>query len=158
MAWLALGVVAGLGISYLMPHEPALAQTDRDDKFAMCVAATGLGGADAIFVLDFLTGRLQGAALNPQSGAFTQLYFRNVAADFRVDPNVPARYAILSGLGNLPSQRGITPAASVIYVGELNSGRVLCYSFSFRVTQRPTPPTTLGLIGGFPFREAARDD
>src|SRR5689334_4178618 len=96
MVWLLLGVLAGIGLSALWPTEQVHAiATDRSDRFAVCTVDVGPGTPDAVFVLDFLTGRLTGAMLNPQSGIFTNFYFRNVAADFIIDPNAKAKYAII---------------------------------------------------------------
>ena len=64
MTWLAVGVAAGLVLSYIWPHEPALAVgTDRSDKFVLSIIPVDVE-TDAIFVLDFLTGRLQGHVMS----------------------------------------------------------------------------------------------
>src|SRR4029077_6364481 len=85
LVWLLFGVVGGLCLAYLWPHEPAYAMaTDRDAQFAICTVPGGPGAPDALFVLDFLTARLTGAALNMQSGAFTNFWFANVAEDFKI--------------------------------------------------------------------------
>ena len=92
----------------------------------------GPGTPDAVFVLDFLTGRLTGAMLNPTSGIFTNYYFRNVAADFIVDPNAKAKHAMIPGDGFLNTGAGLTTASGVLYVGELSSGKVVAYRFPYR--------------------------
>ena len=72
LVWMGMGLMAGLCLAYIWPHEMAHAvATDRDDRFAMCTVDVGFGNADAVFVLDFLTGRLQGAMLNQQTASFT---------------------------------------------------------------------------------------
>ncbi|MGH7202722.1 MAG: hypothetical protein ACREJB_19100, partial [Planctomycetaceae bacterium] len=88
-AWLVVGVAAGLCVSYFWPHEPArAAATDSNDKFALATCNVDLTETtEAIFVLDFVTGRLQGAVMNNRVGKFTNFYFRNIAADFQLDPN-----------------------------------------------------------------------
>jgi hypothetical protein len=154
MTWLAVGVAAGLCISYFWPHEPALAvTTDRDSKFAMAtIALTPIDTVEGIFVLDFLTGQLTGAVLNNKMGKFMTQYSRNIAVDFQVDPKAEPHYAIVSGLANLPSGRGVNPATGVIYIGELTSGKVICYSFPVRVATQPQV-SPLTPIDFFQFRE-----
>ena len=88
--WVAMGLIAGLGLAWVWPHEPVAATaTDRDARFAMTtipvkdVTISGFrDNLDGVFVLDFLTGRLTGAVLNNKVGRFSHAYFRNVAADF----------------------------------------------------------------------------
>lgn len=168
---LACGLVAGLCISAFWPHEPARAvTTDRNDKFALVtvpVTAGVTGGVagvpgpgalplEGVFVLDFLTGRLQGGVLNNRSGKFVHAYYRNVAADFQIDPTAQPNYAIVGASANLPGARGVTPAAGVIYVAELTSGKVIAYSFPYRETNRPIPPMEMSPLDMFQFREATQ--
>jgi len=138
MVWLLTGVLAGLALASLWPTEQVHAiATDRSDRFAVTTVDVGPGTPDAVFVLDFLTGRLTGALLNPTSGVFTNFYFRNVAADFIVDPNVKAKYAMIPGAGVLNSGGGVTTASGVIYIGELASGKLVAYRFPFRNSREP---------------------
>ena len=138
MVWLLLGVLTGLGLSTFWPAETVQAvATDRADRFAVTTVDVGPGTPDAVFVLDFLTGRLTGALLNPQSGVFTNFYFRNVAADFIVDPNAKAKYALIPGAGILNSGGGVTTASGVLYIGELTSGKLMAYRFPYRNSREP---------------------
>lgn len=155
MVWLVLGVVAGLCIAYFWPHEPALAVTsDRNDKFAMVTSEVSFAGSvEGVFVLDFLTGKLQGAVLNNKLGKFTHAYYRSLAADFGVDPSVEPKYAIVTGRAQLPSQGRATMATGVVYVGELSSGKVVAYGFPYNESNRPVPPVPLQPLDVFQFRE-----
>ena len=168
---LAVGLMAGACLTYFWPHEPAHAiAVDRDSKFAMCtvpVTAGVSGGVagvpgpasmplEGVFVLDFLTGRLQGAVVNNRNGKFTHAYFRNVAADFQVDPKAEPHYAFLGGTANLPGSRGVTPASGLIYVAELTSGKVICYTFPYRESNRPLPPVEMTPTDFFQFRETSQ--
>ena len=159
MTWLAVGVAAGLCISYFWPYERALAATtDRDSKFAMAtidVSPININAVEGIFVLDFLTGQLTGAVLNNKIGKFMTRYSYNVAADFQVDPKAEPHYAIVTGVANLPSGRGVNPASGVIYIGELSSGKVICYSFPYSMANRPQA-STLAPLDFFQFREPAQ--
>ena len=76
MVWLVVGVLAGLCISYFWPHEPVSAATsDRDTNFGLItvpvrdVTIAGVRDTmEGVFVIDYLTGRLQGAVINPRIG------------------------------------------------------------------------------------------
>jgi len=153
--WFVLGVFAGLAVASIWPKEEALAVgTDRDAQFALTTCQVSvLDPLEAIFVLDFLTGSLKGAVMNRQAGAFTSFYFRNLAADFQLDPKKEARWSIITGQAQLAARGGASPAQSVIYVGELTTGKINCYGFSWRETPRPTPPQPLTPVAMFPFRE-----
>lgn len=161
--WMGLGLVAGLCLAYCWPHETAQAvATDRDDRFAVCTVETqtNFGMPEAVFVMDFLTGRLTGAQLNQQSYAFTNFWFRNVAADFGLKPSAAAKakYCIIPGNAYLTSAGGATVSSGVIYVGELTSGKVVCYTFSVRNSKTPLPVMQLDPIAFFPFREAVAEN
>jgi hypothetical protein len=164
LMWLGLGLIAGIGLAYVWPHETAQAvATDRiDDKFAICTVETQtqFGQPEAVFVLDFLTGRLTGALLNQQSFAFTNFWFRNVAADFNLKPNAAAKakYAIIPGNAYLTSGGGETMSTGCIYIGELSSGKVVCYSFAVRNSKTPLPVAPLEPVAFFPFREQIGDN
>lgn len=157
--WLVLGLVAGLGVSYLWPREAAYAMSnDRDAKFAMCTCPVGglIGVSnpiDGVFVLDFLTGSLKGAVLNLQVGKFSSFYVRDLAKDFKIDPQEEPHYAFVAGNAQISGRGGVNFATGVIYVGELTSGKVMCYGFPWRDTPEPTPVTQLGLVDAFQFRQ-----
>ena len=155
IGWILVGMAAGVALTWIWPHETAQAvATDRDAQFAMTTAQVQvLDPMEGIFVLDFLTGSLKGAALNIQTGKFTTFYYRNVAQDFRVDPKVEAHYSIVSGMGAMAGHAGYAPASSVLYVGELRSGRIICYSFPVRNSPIPLPAIPLVPIDVFQFRE-----
>jgi hypothetical protein len=157
MVWLLAGVLVGLGLASFWPAEELQAHaTDRSDRFAITTVNVGLGFPDAVFVLDFLTGRLTGALLNSQSGLFTNFYFRNVAQDFIVDPNAKAKYAMIPGVGvfNVPAGGGQS-ATGVLYIGELTSGKVVAYRFAYRNSAEPINDVFTPIpIASYPFREA----
>jgi len=159
LVWMGLGLVAGLCIAYCWPHETAQAvSTDRDDRFAVCTVETQtqFGQPEAVFVLDFLTGRLTGALLNQQSFTFTNFWYRPVAADFGLKPNAAAKakYCVIPGNAYLTSGGGATMSTGCVYVAELTSGKVVAYSFTVRNSKTPLPVTMLEPVAFFPFREA----
>lgn len=160
MVWMGLGLIAGLCLAYLWPHEVAQAVAcDRDDRFAMCTCEVGFANAEAIFVLDFLTGRLQGAMLNQQTSTFTNFWARNIAADFQVqaDAAAKAKYVFVPGRADLTNKGGATTAAGVLYIGELTSGKVGCYRFSFKTSRQVLPVQPLEPFAYFPFREETKE-
>ena len=160
MVWLAAGLVAGLAIASVWPHEPAYAvTTDRDAKFAMTTCTVSVVAVDpieAIFVLDFLTGSLKGAVLNRQIGKFTAFYYRNLALDFKVDPKSEPHYVIVNGQAQLSGNAGLQFASSVLYIGELTSGKIVCYGFPWKESRTPLAPFQLVQVDGFQFREPSQ--
>jgi hypothetical protein len=136
--WLVAGVIIGLSVTWFWPHEPLRAdQSDRSDKFGMCsVSCTlpiaGLPATEAVFILDFVTGRLQGYYLNPQQGAFTQMFYRDVAEDMQLgqkgggQPN----FVFVGGQGQFAGQ-GQTWGSSLLYVAELKTGNLVAYAYPF---------------------------
>lgn len=161
MIWLSVGMLAGITLSYFWPSEPALARysSDRDSggKFAIITCPTqNLGGQpDAVFVLDFLTGRLMGAAISPQTNKFAMYYARNIAGDFPLPPDTTPRFVVSALQLNL-SMRGSggTPAQGGLVIAELNSGQVNVYGFPYSISaRRPTGPQPLIPIDNFSFRD-----
>ena len=154
--WLAAGTVLGLGIAALWPQRPLTAATsDRNEKFGMCTVYVA-ENLEAVFVLDFLTGRLTGACLGKQGNqGFVQSFVADVANDLKVKANKP-QYAMVPGLAQIRATPGQQPAASVIYVAELTTGKLGCYGIPFRLPNSKNPvPLKLEPIDSFPFRDAA---
>ncbi len=159
LAWMAGGVIVGLSIALYWPAEPAYAiAVDRAERFAMCAVPTQAGTSEALFVLDFVTGRLVGAAYNSQHGGFTEFYIREIAGDFNVQAGTDAEYIIVPALTEFRAVAGAgtrgSPATGGIYIGELNSGQVILYGYTYRSAPRPGPPEPLAKVAAFPFREA----
>ncbi|TXT27311.1 MAG: hypothetical protein FD138_2765 [Planctomycetota bacterium] len=154
--WLTAGVVVGLGIAALWPQRPlAAATSDRNEKFGMCTVYVA-ENLEAVFVLDFLTGRLTGACLGKQSNAgFVQFFAADVASDLQVKGAKPA-YAMTPGLAQIRSRPGVQPAASVIYVAEMTTGKVGCYAIPFLLPNSKNPvPAKLAPLDVYTFRDAA---
>ena len=150
--WMSIGLAAGLAIATIWPHEHAGAVVAHgNEKFAMVTAQFDITDfVEGVFVLDYLTGQLRGSIMSPNAAKFSALYTRNVAADFAVNPNEPGTYAIVSGRTNLNFRGMPSPAASCIYIAELNSGKVICYAYPLggRGAAQLTP------VDFFQFREA----
>lgn len=153
--WLTAGVVVGLGIAALWPHRPLTAATsDRNEKFGMCTVYVS-ENLEAVFVLDYLTGRLTGACLGKQGSGFVQFFAADVGADLQVKGTKPA-YAMTPGLAQIRSRPGTQPAASVIYVAEMSTGKVGCYAIPFLLPNTKNPvPAKLAPLDVYTFRDAA---
>jgi uncharacterized protein (DUF2164 family) len=153
VAWLIAGVGLGMALATWWPHEPqayADATAVAGNKFAMCTVQTTVGNADAIFILDYATGRLMGAVYNNQSGAFSQPLIRNIAQDFEIRQK--GDYVMVTGYVGAQSQGG-QPAAGGIYVAELTTGKLVLYGF-VNVQQGNAAPQELSVLGMFPWRAA----
>lgn len=158
--WLTLGVLAGTCVAYFWPHEPAYASTtNRESDFMVftCQVDTSpnniVSQAEAIFVLDFVTGQLRGALMNNKTGKFTNFYQRNVAEDFDVEPGTEPHYAVVAGQANLPSKGRYTTAAGIVYIAELNSGLCIGYAFQYRDSQTAIPVFELAPADQFRWRD-----
>src|SRR5262245_18128201 len=110
MAWLIAALLAIPGAASFWPHEPVYASTaDRDQQFLIITVPVGAAAAgindpiEGVFILDFLTGRLQGAVLNRQTGKYASRYQRELSRDFGVDPAAQPHYAVASGYSQLPN-------------------------------------------------------
>ena len=159
LAWMTGGVIIGLAVALYWPAEPAYAiAVDRAERFAMCAVPTQAGTSEAIFVMDFVTGRLVGAAYNSQAGDFTEFYIRELAGDFGVQAGTDAEYIVVPARTEFRAIAGAgrrgSPATGGIYVGELNSGKVNLYGFMYQSAPRPGPPQQLVPVATLKFRES----
>lgn len=156
LVWLGTGLILGLGVAQFWPHEPVSAATaDRDEKFGMVTCPMSFtDGTEGVFVIDYLTGQLKGGMVNPRIGKFTNFYFRNLAADFNVDPKAQPHYVMVSGnRGQSIASSGNTLSSGTLYVGELTSGKVVAYVFPYRELRAPAPPVQILPADVFQFRE-----
>lgn len=140
LAWLACGLAVGLGIGIglhlLLPAVPVQATaTEGFDNFAI---ATGLadGQVEAVYFLDYATGELRCAVVNPKTGAFNAFFTYNVAADFAKAGagGGNAKYLMVTGLADLPVPRGggnNQLGKSIVYIAEANSGVVAAYTIQW---------------------------
>jgi len=123
-----LGLVVGLNVSGVWPSIPLHATATQGlDKFAI---ATGLvdDTVEAIYFLDFLTGDLWAAVINPKTGKFNALYKRNIAADFG-SAGAGSRYLVVTGFADMPRGRAnFQFAKSIVYVAEASSAKVAAYT------------------------------
>ena len=125
---LLAGLMVGLNIQGLWPNIPLHATaTQGVDKFAI---ATGLvkNGVEAIYFLDFLTGDLRAAVLNPKTGQFNSRFTYNIASDFD-NSGQKSRYLMVTGLTQIPRGRSnFQFADSSVYIAEASTGKVAVYT------------------------------
>jgi hypothetical protein len=127
MIGLVLGLVVGLNIQGLWPNVPLHATaTEGYESFSI---ATGLvdNDVEGLYFLDYLTGDLVGAVINPKSGKFNSRFTYNIAQDF-AGTGRNAKYLMVTGMANMPRGRaGFQPASSIVYIADATSGQVAAY-------------------------------
>jgi hypothetical protein len=123
-----LGLVIGLNLEGLWPSVPLHASaTHGIDKFAI---ATGLvdSSVEALYFLDFLTGDMRAAVINPKNGKFNAFFTRNIAADFQ-GAGRNSGYLMVTGAVNMPrGSNSFQYADSIVYVAEASTGQVAAYT------------------------------
>ncbi len=129
-AAITVAFVFGVLAAGYWPNVPIHAvATDRTDGFAM---ATGYCDeqVEAVYFLDFLTGDLSAAVVSKQTGRFNAFYTYNVAGDLAVSPGRAPRYLLTTGSADLRRSGGKANSLSrsLVYVSELNSGKVAAYA------------------------------
>jgi hypothetical protein len=170
LAWLAcgmaVGLVLGIAVHRILPGVPVQATaTEGFDNFAI---ATGLadGQVEAVYFLDYLTGELRCAVVNPKTGTFNAFFSYNVAADFAKAGagGAGAKYLMVTGLADLPVPRGggnNQLGKSIVYIAEANSGVVAAYTIQWNPSMLHAGRTQQGtfrLLDIKPFRTTAIRD
>jgi hypothetical protein len=131
---IALAIIAAFFFGVLAanywPNVPLHAvATDRNEGFAM---ATGYCDeqVEAVYFLDFLTGDLSAAVVSKQTGRFNAFYTYNVVGDLSANPGKAPRYLLTTGSADLRRSGGkaASLSRSLVYVAELNSGKVAAYA------------------------------
>jgi len=148
--WLGAGLLLGIALSGRWPSTPLYGvSSDRSENAVMCTVPLDQD-VEGLFYLDSLTGNLVGVVPsramkgNPQAS-----WVRNVNQDLQAYvatwnarlkatagkgadkaqmqlPQNP-KYMMVSGAMDFPSRAQYRPGRSLIYVGEANTGVVLCY-------------------------------
>jgi hypothetical protein len=131
---IVIGLVVGLNIEGLWPSVPLhAAATHGIDKFAI---ATGFvdNTVEALYFLDFLTGEMRAAVINPKNGRFTSIFTRNIARDFGGSGR-NSGYLMVTGQANMPrGSNNFQFANSIVYVAEASTGTVAAYTIPFNST------------------------
>ncbi len=143
--WLAgglvLGVVVGMNLAGLWPQQRLhAAATESVENFSVATGLLGQG-VEGLFFLDYLTGDLKGAVINPKPGGrnmpprFTNFYEYNIAKDFETGGTRAPKYLLIPGLAEIPrGSAGFQLGSSIIYVVEANSGEAAAYAVPFNTS------------------------
>ena len=129
---MTIGVLVGLGsrggVRLELP-ETLLHATATHGGDTMAIATGPIDeSTEGLFVLDFLTGELQCAVLNPHTMQLGGLYRHNVIMDLGVEQNKQSRYLMVTGAINARVSGGrIRPAQSIVYVADTTTGRFAAY-------------------------------
>jgi hypothetical protein len=129
LGWgIVLGLVIGLNVQGIWPTPPLHASATHGlEKFAI---ATGLvdNSVEALYFLDYLTGDLRAAVINPKTGKFNSFFTRNIAADFG-GAGRGTGYLLVTGHVDMP--RGTAKfqfSQSIVYVADATTGQVAAYT------------------------------
>lgn len=124
---LIVGLAAGLNIKGLWPNVPLHATaTEGYESFSI---ATGLvdNEVEGLYFLDYLTGDLVGAVINPKTGLFNARFTYNISQDF-ASGGRNSKYLMVTGMVNMPRGRaGFQPASSIVYIADTTSGQIAAY-------------------------------
>ena len=127
MFGLVAGLAVGLNIQGLWPDVPLHASaTEGFESFSI---STGLvdNEVEGLYFLDYLTGDLVGAVVNPKTGKFNARFTYNISNDFP-SAGRNAKYLMVTGVANMPRGRaGFQPASSIVYIADATSGQVGAY-------------------------------
>ncbi len=161
-AGIVIGLVIGLNIQGLWPSVPLHASATHGlDKFAI---ATGLvdDRVEALYFLDYLTGDLRAAVINPKTGKFNAFFTRNIAADFG-GAGRGMGYLLVTGSANMPrGTANFQYANSIVYVADATTGQVAAYTIPWNSSLHAAGKTQYGEFQPLdtqPFRTAfVRDE
>jgi hypothetical protein len=128
--WLLAGLLGGVGLTIFLQGRPVQATaTDHSEDFAI---ATGhlTAEVEACYLLDFKTGFLQGTVMNRQTGKFQSFFKRELAQDFGLSARQKPKFIMVTGA--MQNARAQVPVNHVLYVAELNSGKLAAYFMPYR--------------------------
>jgi hypothetical protein len=137
LVWLLAGILIGLFCGGLVSHAPLHAvATDRQDNFAIATVPLN-EDQEAVAFLDFLTGDLKATVFNvvrSQTPSVGVIYSKNILADLGVDASKNPKFLMVSGRLQLRPLGNLQYSGSVIYVAEVNSGKVGVYAMPYNNT------------------------
>lgn len=122
-----LGLVVGLNIKGLWPNVPLHATaTEGYESFSIATGPVD-NGVEGLYFLDYLTGDLRGAVIDPKSGKFNAFFSTKITGDFGSTAR-NAKYLMVTGVADMPRGRaGFQPAKSIVYIADATSGQVAAY-------------------------------
>ncbi len=155
--WLALGLAAGLVASGLLPYAPLHAVGNATgDNFAIATGPLD-EEVEAIYFLDFLTGDLRAAAINPRLGRFNAFFQFNILQAMQIDVSKNPKFSMITGM--LDIRRGASAGwgKTVVYVADSTTGRVGAFATPWDRSMSNAGKTitgTLRILDIAPFRTA----
>ena len=132
--------------------------THSTEGLIMCTGALdNTLGLEGVYVLDVLTGEINGACLNPRTRKFSIMWnYSNLMKDLGLAQVKNPKFVMVTGECDMPQgYGGVRYARSVIYVAELNSGAVGAYAVPFQgnnLAQRQPVVSSLVPMDSFKFR------
>jgi hypothetical protein len=133
---LVLGLVIGLNLEGFWPSMPLHASaTHGIEKFAIATGTVD-AGVEALYFLDFLTGDMRAAVINPKTGKFNSFFTRNIASDFG-GAGRNSGYLMVTGAVNMPrGANNYQYAESIVYVAEASTGQVAAYTIPWNTSMQ----------------------
>ena len=152
LLWVSLGLLLGLATGLavhigLESHQSAdsgfpleelklkATASHGSDTFAMCTGASD-EDAEAVMLLDYLTGDLTCFVLNPRAAKFNAMFRTNIWKELPPTKGKKASYVMCTGTWNplKGGGDGLRPAGCVVYVADSNTGYFAAYSFPWQAS------------------------
>ena len=162
LAGLAMGLLVGVGMmigtlvavrsapSAGLPFPETLLHATASHSGNSMAMATGYidEEVEGVFILDYLKGDFQCYVINPRyptqwSGLFKYNVIRDLGIEQGKDPN----YVMVTGHAQFIRGTGVqTPAATVVYVMDANSGHFAAYGLAWNRTMARGPNVQTGTL------------
>ena len=116
LGWIVLGIIVGAVLSICLPAQPLHAVATRARMDFQLATGPIDNTVEGIYFLDGLTGELQGAAINVNTGQFTTYFKTNVIKDLQLGQAKSPKFLMVTGGAALRGRNIVQPGLSVIYV------------------------------------------
>jgi hypothetical protein len=137
LLFLAVGLVLGVGGTFLALSSPRMAEArpnDRFEDFVICTGACAVNPRsplDGVWLLDYRTGKLMGTVIDRNTGGKIIGWAEvDLTSEFNIPPKTPAHFLMTTGT--------ITAGQAALYIAEVTSGKFGVY------TMGPDPATQTG--------------
>ncbi|MCS6975723.1 MAG: hypothetical protein NZM31_01770 [Gemmatales bacterium] len=125
------GLMLGLLAGWLLFSQsvPALVANDRYQDYILATGPVAAGPVspdlDGVWLLDYRAGKLLGTVVNRATGKITGFVEADLVKEFGIPPRADCHFLMTTGK--------IGPGQSVLYVAEVNSGRLGVYSLAMNL-------------------------
>ncbi len=125
------GVMIGLLVGYLLFGQsvPVLVANDRYQDYILATGPVATGPVspdlDGVWLLDYRAGKLLGTVVNRATGRISGFVEADLVKEFGIPPRADCHFLMTTGR--------IGPGQSVLYVAEVNSGRLGVYSLAMNL-------------------------